>query len=296
MVAGYPSVRQFCDTNAVMMNAADLFPNGSVKLEEMYPLLQYRISENLLLATAVLREANSPIAPVFDELVMENNNVLPAVESVMYEDKSGVVGWIKGERILVGNMKLMNRYHITIPTTEVPFNKRGNGLEITYVAVAGQAVAVLGLSYEAADPLKTQIQRAESSGLSLIVSTTDANITPELIANRYEIFYRSVKVTAPGYSGVIDEATEKVEEASRAYVATRGRIGSLARAVGGCISVKSNISLGIVIEIFGMILGLLLCATLALYASVARLSIVELLIYIGFWVAATLIAELVRRP
>ena len=178
----------------------------------------------------------------------------------------------------------------------MPFNKRGNGLEITYVAVAGQAVAVLGLSYEAADPLKTQIQRAESSGLSLIVSTTDANITPELIATRYEIFYRSVKVTAPGYSNVIDEATEKVEEASRAYVATRGRIGSLARAVGGCISVKSNISLGIVIEIFGMILGLLLCATLALYASVARLSIVELLIYIGFWVAATLIAELVRRP
>ena len=296
MVAGYPSVRQFCDTNAVMMNATDLFPNGSVKLEEMYPLQQYRISENLLLATAVLREANSPIAPAFDELAMENNNVLPAVESVMYEDKSGVVGWIKGERILIGNMKLMNRYHITIPTAEVPFKKRGSGLEIAYVAVAGQAIAVLGLSYEAAEPLKTQIQRAESSGLALVVSTTDANITPELIANRYEIFYRSVKVTAPGYSTVIDEATEKVEEASRAYVATRGRIGSLARAVGGCIGVKSNISLGIVIEIFGMILGILLCATLALYASVARLSVVELLIYIGFWVAATLIAELVRRP
>ena len=50
---------------------------------------------------------------------MENNNVLPAVESVMYEDKSGVVGWIKGERILVGNMKLMNRYHISIPTDRI---------------------------------------------------------------------------------------------------------------------------------------------------------------------------------
>lgn len=296
MVAGYPSVRQFCDTHAVMMNACDLFPNGSVKLEEMYPLLQYRVSENLLMATAVLREANSPIAPVFDELVMENNNVLPAVESVMYEDKSGVVGWIKGERILVGNMKLMNRYHITIPTDEIPFKKRNDGLEIAYVAIAGQAVAVLGLTYEAAENTKAQIQRAERSGLALIISTTDANITPELIADRFEIFYRSVKVTSPGYSNVIDEATGKVEEASRAYVATRGRIGSLARAVGGCIGVKSNISLGIVIEIFGMVLGILLCATLALYASVARLSIVELLIYIGFWVAATLIAELVRRP
>ena len=63
-----------------------------------------------------------------------------------------------------------------------------------------------------------------------------------------------------------------------------------------CIGLKSNITLGIVIEIFGMILGILLCATLALYASVARLSIVELMIYIGFWVGATIIAELIKRP
>lgn len=295
MVAGYPSVRQFCDTNAVMMNACDLFPTGTVTLKEMLPLQQYRVSESLLMATAVLREAKSPIAPAFDELVMENNNVLPPVESVMYEDKSGVVGWINGERVLIGNMKLMNRYHITVPTDAIASN-RSNSLEIAYVAIAGQAVAVLGLSYEAANTIKDQIRRAERSGLALIVSTTDANITPELIADRYEIFYRSVKVTAPGYSNVIDEVTGKVEETSRAYVATRGGIGSLARAIGGCIGLKSNISLGIVIEIFGMILGIILCATLALYASVARLSIVELMIYIGFWVAATLIAELVRRP
>ena len=51
--------------------------------------------------------------------------------------------------------------------------------------------------------------RCGHQALALIVSTTDANITPELIATRYEIFYRSVKVTAPGYSNVIDEATEK---------------------------------------------------------------------------------------
>ena len=122
------------------------------------------------------------------------------------------------------------------------------------------------------------------------------NVTAELIADRYEVFFRSVKVTAPGYSNVIDEATTKVEEASRAYVATRGRIGSLARAIGGCIGIKSNINLGIVVGIFGMVLGILLSATLALYASVARLSIVELMIYIGFWVVATIIAELIKRP
>lgn len=296
MIAGYPSVRQFCDTSAVMMSASDLFPAGSVVLENLIPLQQLRVSENLLMAAAVLREASSPIAPVFDELVIENNNVLPAVESVMFEDKSGVVGWINGERILIGNMKLMNRYHITIPTDQGFSKRNSKGYEYTYVAISGQATAVLVLSYRAAKNIKEQIQRAERSGLAMVVSTTDANITAELIADRYEIFFRSVKVTAPGYSNVIDEAATKVEETSRAYVATRGRIGSLMRAVGGCIGIKSNISMGIIIEIFGMILGILLCATLALNASVARLSIVELMIYIGFWVVATVVAELIRRP
>lgn len=295
MVAGYPSVRQFGDTSAVMMSAADLFPSGCVKLENLVPLQQYRVSENLLMAAAVLREGMSPIAPVFDELVMENDNILPLVESVMYEDKSGLVGRINGERVLIGNLKLMNRYHITVPTDIIP-GKRKDGAEIAYVAISGQPVAVLVLSYQASKSTKEQLQKAERSGLAVIVSTTDANITAELIADRYEIFFRSVKVTSPGYSNVIDEATTKVEETSRAYLATRGGIGSLARAVGGCIGLKANINLGIIIEIFGMILGILLCATLALNASVARLSIVEMMVYILFWVAATLIAQLIRKP
>lgn len=296
MVAGYPSVRQFSDTSAVMMNATDLFPDGCVKLEELVPLIQYRVEESLLMAAAVMREAASPIAPVFDELVMENNSVLPSVESVMYEDKSGLVGWINRERVLIGNMTLMNRYHITIPEDILARRAKNSGIEITYIAVSGQAVAVLALSYTAAPIAKEQIAQAERSGLAVIVSTTDSNITPELIADRYQLFYRSVKVTAPGYSTVVDEMTTKVEEASRSYLATRGRIGSLARAIGGCIGIKANINLGIVIEIFGMLLGILLCATLALYASVARISVVELIIYIGFWVVATIAAELIRRP
>lgn len=296
MVAGYPSVRQFCDTDAVMMSASDLFPAGCVQLEDILALQQYRVDEGLLMAAAILREGMSPIASVFEELVMENHGELPAVESVMYEDKSGLVGWIGGERVLVGNMTLMNRYHITVPEDGEVSRMRKAGFEITYIAVSGQALAVMALSYTASPIIKEQLHAAQKSGMALIVSTTDANVTGDLVADRYEIFHRSVKVTAPGYSNAIDEATTKVEETSRAYIATRGRIGSLARAIGGCIGIKSNIRLGIVIETFGMILGIILCATLALYASVARLSAVELMIYIGFWIVATIIAELIQRP
>lgn len=55
-------------------------------------------------------------------------------------------------------------------------------------------------------------------------------------------------------------------------------------------------TMGIVVSMFGLFLGVLLCATMVLYATVARLSIVEMILYILFWLAATFIAELVRRP
>ena len=104
------------------------------------------------MATAVLREGRSPIASVFDELVAEYKGIFPSVESVMYEDKSGLVGWIGGERVLIGNLTLMNRYHITVPE-DVSVRKQ-SGSEIAYIAVSGQAVAVLILSYIAPPIIK----------------------------------------------------------------------------------------------------------------------------------------------
>ena len=295
MVAGYPSVKQFCDTTAVMLNASELFPKGSVRLDKLVSFQQYRVEDNLLMAAAVLREAMSPIASVFDELAAENDRALPEVESVMLEEKSGLVGWIGGERVLIGNMTLMNRYHITIPDSRHEKLAVSKGRKVTYIACSGQAVAMLALSYSAPKIQKDQLRKAEDAGLAFLVSSPDPNVTAELIAEEYGLFYRSVRVMPTGYAMEIDEATSKVEETSRAYLATRGRQSAMARAIGGCIGLRSNIITGIAVCMFGLILGVLLCATLALYASVARLSLVELMIYILFWASSSVVASLIRR-
>ena len=296
MVAGYPSVRQFCDTSAVMVTADELFPKGCVKLEGIKPFVQYRVDDGLLLAAVVLGEIKSPMVHVFDDLLEENAHLLPKVESVMYEEKSGVVGWVNGERVLIGNMALMNRYHITVPEDSNEVKYRARGLRTAYIAVSGQLVAMAALTYHADQKLVPHLRRAEKNGVAFVVSTTDANITAELVAEEYGIFFRSVKIMSAGYAGVVDEVTSKVEETSRAYLATRGRFSSLCRAISGCIGLRSNLTIGVVIEIFALVLGVLLCATLVLYASVARLSVVELMMYILFWGAASVIAALIRRP
>lgn len=296
MVAGYPSVRQFCDSTAIIVKADELYPKDSVKLELLKPTAEYKVEENLLSAAVVLKEAQSPLRFVFDELLVENSHNLPKVESVMYEDKSGLVGWVDGERVLVGNKSLMDRYHITAEEHAIEARCRNENKQLTYIAVSGQLVCLLVTSYYPDKKVSAYLSRAAQNGLCLVVSTTEPNVSAQRITEDYNIFFRSVKVLPTGYANECNEAVSKVEETSRAYLATRGKFTSLCRAISGCIKIKSNIMIGLIIEVFGLMLGVLLCATMVLYSSVSSLSIVEIILYLLFWGISTVIAQLIQRP
>ena len=48
VISGYPSVKQFADSNAVMVNAKDLYPKQSVKLKTINYYAEYRVEDALL--------------------------------------------------------------------------------------------------------------------------------------------------------------------------------------------------------------------------------------------------------
>ena len=70
----------------------------------------------------------------------------------------------------------------------------------------------------------------------------------------------------------------------------------MARAVSGSVKIKHNISLAIVIQLIAVVLGVLVCATLSLYAGVGVIGSLELLIYTFFWSAAEIIAPAIQKP
>ena len=297
MIAGYPSVKQFCDTNAVMVDSNDLYPEGSVKLDGIKTFANHRTDESVLAAAAVLKEAQSPMAAVFNRSLLSGDRgiKLPEVESVLYEDTMGLVGRVNGERILVGNRTLMQKYNIETPSLDYEEKYIIEGRQITYLAQAGELISMFVTTYTPDPEIISALRRGEQSGLCYLVRTTDCNITSEQICDDFGLYYRSVKILPTGLGNVCKEAQSQVEEKSRAYLGTKGRIASMVRGVAGCVSIKSNISLAIVIQLIAMILGLLLVATLALYASTAVLGTVQILIYALFWAAAALVSPLIWR-
>ena len=296
MLSGYPSVKQFCDSTAIMIDANELFPAESISLEGIKTFEDYGIDESLLCGIAILKEARNPIANAFDSVVAETEETLPEVESVLYEDEIGLVGWIKSERILVGSRTLMEKYSVEVPNMEYEEKYTSQGRQVTYLSRAGRLVAMFVTRYTPDAQLKAEMQRAETNGISFLIRTTDYNVTNDLVAKLYDLFYRSIKVLPTGLGNVLREAEDTVEETSRSYLITNGKAASLARAVTGCVKIKHNISLSIIIQLIAVIFGLLVASTLSLYAGVQVMGSLEVLIYALFWGAAAVFAPAVQKP
>ena len=296
MISGYPAVRQFCDTKAVICQARDLYPEDSITLNGVKAFTNVKIEEGMLAAAAVLKEAQSPMASVFNHVAQSSGGTLPKVESVLYEDGLGLVGWVGGERILVGCRGLLEKYAVQTPSEDFEEKQKIDGRQVTYLARSGELLAMFVTTYATTLRIAQQLQKAEENGISLLVRTTDCNVTGEKIADDFGIFFRSVKVLPTGLGNVCKEITSAKEDTSRAYLATRGAFIPLLRSISGCVRLKSNISLAVIIQLIGVVLGVLLMASVALFAGVGALKNLEILLFMVFWAVAAIVVPALQKP
>ena len=296
MISGYPAVRQFCDTKAVICEARDLYPIDSITLNGVKAFSNHRVEEGMLAAAAILKEAKNPMACVFDHVIATNKNKVPKVESVLYEDNLGLVGWVEGERILVGNKALLDKYAISLPSEDFEEKHKKDGKLVTYLARSNELLAMFVTTYDTTLRIAELLQRAEENGTSLLVHTTDCNVTGEKIAADFGIYYRSIKVLPTGLGNVCQEITSVKEDSSRSYLATRGSFLSLLRALCGCVKLQSNTSLAVVIQLVGLIFGILLVSSLSLFAGVGILRNIEMLLFTVLWAAATVVVPSIHKP
>lgn len=296
MIVGYPAVKHFSDTRAVMVDSRELYPRGRVELLSVKTFNTYNIDKALLNAAAVMKIANTPMTYMFEDVISEKGEQLPEVESVKYEDGKGLVSWVGGERLLLGTRELMIKYSINLPSVdfeESSVKSRTNC--ITYLANAGQLVAMLVTDYQPDRRLAAELKRLEDNGVTILIRTADPNVSQLKVAKDYRIYMRSIKILPTVLGNICKDEMSRRDESSRAVLATEGRLHSLARAIGGCIKVRSNLFISIIIQIIAVALGVLIASLVSLFSGLQGLSGLDLLLYVIFWTLATIIAPLIRK-
>ena len=294
MLSGNLSAEQFSETNTVLLRDTDLFPNHSVVFCMLRAFGYDRMDEAILDAAALVAEANGPMKDMFENILQDKANDLPKVETVQYEEGEGLIGWVHGSRVLVGNEKLLERYGISAPSKDYTSKYTDGDKSITYLVVSGELVAMFVTEYTANHTVTEQLHKLTKAGIRLLVQTRDCNITKELISKRFGISTDKMELLPVDQMATWDKLQQETEQ-EEATLAVTGKLTSTVQAILACRKLKHTVSLAVLLQNVGLLLGMLLVLFLAVTSGVTVMSTLHLLIFEAFWLVAVLGVPYLRR-
>ncbi len=295
MVVGYEAIKQFGDTNAVMIDSNQLYPKGCITLSGIKAFNETKLNTALLAGAAVNFAVDGPMSHIFETVIQDRRNMVPVVESVSYDDNLGLSGWIGGQRVLIGNRGLMIKHNINVPDESLEKKYRKMGNEISYISMSGELIAMFILKYKTDRKIANALAMLTKNNVNIIIRTIDPNITQEHISEKFGILQRCVKVLNTGLGNVCHEELQSSENRTRAYVVTDGSLTAFASAICGSIEVKPTVTIAKVMQILTVTLGLVFFGVICFVSGFAELSGLAVMCWAGFWGLALIIISIFAR-
>ena len=296
MVVGYEAVDRLGDVNAVLVDAEELFPRGTVVLGGIKTFGDRAGAEEAIMAaSALMRETGGPLSGVFDQVISENEDALPQVEDFTYEDGGGIVGQVDGTTVCIGSRALLINHHIEVPAREEESQFTAGNKSVIYIAVGESIAALLVLTYTADRRRKNELQRLEDSGVSILVRTTDPNVTGALVSRLFGIDAASVSVLEGQTAATAQQLLEGTVARADALAATKGRVESMMSVISACVAQKRTIGLVVAVQNAAVVLGFVLVAFLACFGGMSQLTSLVLFLFQAFWVLVVLLLPKLRK-
>lgn len=200
MIAGKMGAQLIEEANAVVLNARDIFPEGTVTLHQMKVLSENNLEDTILRAASLTEAMQSPLAPIFKQIAGNSNiDILPDSDTVKYEEALGISGWVDNRLLFIGNRTLMEAHSISVPDVELDRRILRQGYFPVYVSDQNKACALLIVRYDADPTVSKELGHLSNSGVTLLVKTSDPNITEAMICDYLGLYDDTVKImTAAG--------------------------------------------------------------------------------------------------
>lgn len=294
-VCGFEGAQMAAGTNAVVLEAANLFGTHGCDLHGIKVFNKTKIDDAIIYAAAVIIKTKSPLAHVFDDVIIGKKSILPKVDNVQYEEQMGTSAWVYQKKVLVGNRNLLINHGVSVPkiSFEQKFTRRNR--KALYLAVDGKIMAMFIVSYSADPNLKRELKKLEKTDITLIVKSNDPYINEESIANLFDLPRGYIKVMNRQASRVFEKYSDMQVEKSPAYVVHNGTAKGLISAMRGALTVVSTKNSVSFLTCFGCILGLVTVAGLALMQWYSQISCTAIIGCQAIWTAFTVIVSKLRK-
>lgn len=298
-VLGYGAVEEYSETNAVLLDAKTIFPPSSISITNIcgynkpknHGEGKINVDEAIVYAASLAVQADSVMSDAFFNMLGFKQELLKPVSGIVYENKLGVMGWIDRRRVLLGNRAHMKAHEISVPNIKKEMAANLNNDEVVYLAVGGEVCLLFFVAVSADKQSSESIDELARRGISLIIKTVDGMVTSELVADIFDLDEKIVKTIPYENHEIFNEHTKFISRGSAALCCD-GSFSSFAGAVSATKSLKSRITVGCIMQIFGAALGVLLAFVFMIFSKYELFNELYLLIYNLVWMVLTLGVQL----
>ena len=295
VMLSYQSVEEFSDTNSVLIDVSQLFPQGMINLSAIKIFSDTRIDEAIVEAASLTNHAGSILKHMFYDIIAGKTEMLNPVESYIYEDSMGLCGWINNKRILLGNRELMHNHSIEgMPTKEREKEYTENGKVAVYLSISGELSAMFIIEIKPNIEVQRWLKQLEKNEVYVMLRTVDSVISINKLAELYDISPEMLKLLPFRLHQSYEEETSYVPRQS-ASLACLGRFPSFASLIIGTKRIRKTANIGIAIQAASIVLGLILSIVLTVLSSFNQLSTSIVLAYNLTWTLITLILQGFRK-
>lgn len=290
---GWRAVETFSDANALVVDAADVFPGETMRLHGIKTFAGARIDEAILDAAAVAIASGGPLAAVFRRVIENRLDMLQEVDTLLYEQEMGLSGWVGGRRVLVGNRRLLENHGVDVPSQDYEARYRREDRQLVYLSTGGELCAMFVVSYTAADGIAAAVRSLAQAGVTLMVRTCDPNVTPELLCQTFDVDEEAVRVLDAAAGRCYEALTNETAEENEALLACNGRLEGIGLALGQCRRLGRRVRTTGVLQMIGAMLGVLLMAVAVLSAN--TISPLLMMVHLLLWALLTLLVAATGR-
>ncbi len=294
VVPGWSAIEELGQVNVVMAGSRDIFPPNVVQLKGIKTFEKERIDLAILYAASVLIEGCDTLRDIFTAVIQSKSDMLYKVESLTLEPGRGFTAWVQNSRIVIGSREILQKHGIEPPAVEVEMKFVPADCFPVYLAVSGKLFAMFIVRYTADADVADTLKSLGRSGVSLLVQSSDMNLSAELVERVYDLPPGVVKVLGHKELEMLEPLTAYLPE-SEGVMTHIGSFSSFIggiRAAAGCAAAEKMSN---VVQIASAVLACVLCVLLVLSQGLAGLPVYIILVYQLGWTLLVSLLPFLRR-
>lgn len=295
VIPGWKDIRLLGRVNVLQVTAQDLFPKGCITLRGIKPVRKEDIELAIIYSASMLADVNTPLKDIFLGMTGDNRKLLCKVENLETLDGMGYVGWINGERVMIGSRRLMDTYDIQLPSMEYERRHTVNQRRVIYLAVSGKLFSMFQVAYQSDPDTAAVLDSLRRAGLSLIVDCDDFNCDEALLQTAYNLPVGTVKVLSGKEHKALEPAVAWLRKA-KAACCTWAALPALSAGLEAAAGAAEGEHRSSMVLSASVLISCILAMIMALgRAGLAGLPLPALALYQVAWAVLAMIFPLIQR-